>query len=82
MDSCRKNIHILYRWESEINSNDRDERKCPLPDRNHCGRSPTVLTKDYMYALELTEDLFARKVSKPVPDYNHTSSGAVVETIC
>ncbi len=53
---------MTFRWESEIKSSARDERKCPLKNKDHCGRSPTILTKDYMYALELTEDLFARKV--------------------
>ena len=28
---------------------------------NHCGRSPTTMTLDYMPVLELSGDLFARK---------------------
>ena len=41
---------------------DRDERKCLMPDRDRCGRSPALLTKDYLFAIEMSDDLFARKV--------------------
>jgi hypothetical protein len=33
-----------------------------MPDPDHCGRSPTIMTLDYVDILELSEDLFARKV--------------------
>ena len=40
---------------------------------NHCGRSPTTMTVDYLPALELSGDLFARKfddVAEPfIKDY-------------
>ena len=53
---------ITSRWESELENMDRDERKCLMPDRNRCGRSPALLTKDYLFAIEMSDDLFARKV--------------------
>ncbi len=40
----------------------RDERKCVMPEKDRCGRSPTTLTMDYLPVLELSNDLFARKV--------------------
>jgi Core-2/I-Branching enzyme len=55
-------LHLQFdRWESDLDSSERDERKCIMPDPNHCGRSPTTLTMDYVDILELTGDLFARK---------------------
>lgn len=32
-----------------------------MKNRDHCGRSPTTLTVDYLPTLELSGDLFARK---------------------
>ena len=32
-----------------------------MPDKNHCGRSPTTITLDQLDILELSGDLFARK---------------------
>lgn len=32
-----------------------------MKNRNHCGRSPAILTVDYLPVLELSGDLFARK---------------------
>jgi hypothetical protein len=58
-------LHLQFdRWESEIDvdSGSRDERKCLAPESDRCGRSPTVLTVDDYFALELSDDLFARKV--------------------
>jgi hypothetical protein len=49
------------RWENERSLEMRDERKCVMLDPNHCGRSPTTITLDYLDILELSEDLFARK---------------------
>ena len=44
-----------------------------MKNRNHCGRSPTTMTVDYLPVLELSGDLFARKfddVAEPfVKDY-------------
>ena len=65
---CTKhhNWHFLHlqfdRWESDLEQGKRDLRKCMMPDPNRCGRSPTTMTMDYMDILELTGDLFARKV--------------------
>lgn len=65
---CTKhhNWHFLHlqfdRWESDLEAVKRDQRKCMMPDPNRCGRSPTTMTMDYMDILELTGDLFARKV--------------------
>jgi len=56
-------LHLQFdRWESELPALSRDPRKCPMPDPNHCGRSPTVMTLDYVDILEMSTDLFARKV--------------------
>jgi hypothetical protein len=57
-------MHLQFdRWESDIESKERNERKCLSPDPNRCGRSPTLLTRDDFFALELSDDLFARKFS-------------------
>ena len=56
-------LHLHFdRWESDLENAHRDERKCLMPDPDKCGRSPTTLTKDYMFAFDMTQDLFARKV--------------------
>jgi hypothetical protein len=55
-------LHLQFdRWENEREIDLRDERKCVMPDPNHCGRSPTTMTLDYLDILELSGDLFARK---------------------
>lgn len=55
-------LHLQFdRWESDLPSTRRDQRKCPMKDPNHCGRSPTLMTMDYADILELSDDLFARK---------------------
>ena len=57
-------LHLQFdRWESDIESDDRDEKKCLSPDPDRCGRSPTILTKDDFFALELSDQLFGRKFS-------------------
>jgi hypothetical protein len=57
-------LHLQFdRWESDIQNGHRDERKCLSPDPNLCGRSPTTLTVDDFFALELSNQLFARKFS-------------------
>lgn len=69
---CTKhhNDNLLYlqfdQWESDIDaeSGERDGRKCLSPDPDRCGRSPTLLTVDDYFALELSDSLFARKVSE------------------
>ena len=45
---------------------ERDERKCLMTERDHCGRSPTNITTDYLPMLELSGDLFARKFDDKV----------------
>ena len=56
-------LHLQFdRWESTMPVEQRDPRKCPMPDPNHCGRSPTTMTLDYADIMELSADLFARKV--------------------
>lgn len=55
-------LHLQFdQWENERALKMRDERKCVMPDPNHCGRSPTTMTMDYLDILELSGDLFARK---------------------
>lgn len=59
----RNLLHLQFdRWESDLPADQRDARKCMMPDPNHCGRSPTTMTTDYADILELSDDLFARKV--------------------
>lgn len=57
-------LHLQFdRWESELPAGKRDDRKCPMPNPDHCGRSPTLMSVDYADLLELSDELFARKVS-------------------
>lgn len=54
-------LHLQFdRWENEADGA-RDQRKCVMKNRDHCGRSPTTLSVDYLPVLELSGDLFARK---------------------
>jgi len=54
-------LHLQFdRWENEA-AGPRDQRKCVMKNRDHCGRSPTTMTVDYLPVLELSGDLFARK---------------------
>jgi Core-2/I-Branching enzyme len=56
-------VHLQFdRWENTIPIEQRDLRKCPMPNPDHCGRSPTTMTLDYADIMELSADLFARKV--------------------
>ena len=56
-------LHIQFgSWENESKeANQRDARKCLMRNPDHCGRSPTTMTLDYLPVLELSGDLFARK---------------------
>ena len=59
----RNFLHLQFdRWESDIPQEERDQGKCMLKDPDACGRSPTTMTVDYADILELSDDLFARKV--------------------
>jgi len=53
----------LIRWESDLEVDERDERKCLAPEKDRCGRSPTTMTLDHYSLLDMSGDLFARKVS-------------------
>jgi hypothetical protein len=60
-------LHLQFDlWENERDVKLRDERKCVMPDPNHCGRSPTTMNLDYLDILELSGDLFARKFDDEV----------------
>ena len=60
-------LHVQFdRWENELDDGSRDPRKCVMKDPNHCGRSPTTMTMDYLPVLELAGDLFARKFNDAV----------------
>ncbi|GKY92373.1 hypothetical protein MPSEU_000208200 [Mayamaea pseudoterrestris] len=62
-------LHLQFdRWESDLPAGQRDERKCMMLDPNHCGRSPTTMTIDYVDILELSDELFARKFDDSAPD--------------
>ena len=63
-DQINRNLHYLIftKWENEfLSREDRDLRKCMLPDPDHCGRSPTKLTMGMKNEIEMTYALFARK---------------------
>lgn len=67
-------VHLQFdRWENDLEEAQRDERKCIMREKNHCGRSPTTMTGDYAEILELSGDLFARKfldnVDTEIKDY-------------
>jgi hypothetical protein len=64
-------VHLQFdQWENERDISSRDERKCIMLDPDHCGRSPTTMMLDYLDILELSEDLFARKVSTMFVSFN------------
>jgi len=55
-------VHLQFdQWENEVPVEQRDAKKCIMPDPAHCGRSPTTISMDYVDLLTLTDDLFARK---------------------
>jgi hypothetical protein len=55
-------VHLQFdQWENQVALERRDPKKCVMPDPNHCGRSPTTITMDYVDLLTLSDDLFARK---------------------
>ena len=55
------------RWESDVPTAERDPRKCMMKDPNHCGRSPVTLKLSDAPILEISDNLFARKVCTPKP---------------
>ena len=65
---CTKHVNRNYlylefdKWESDLPASERDARKCMMKDVNHCGRSPMTLKPADAALLELSDDLFARKV--------------------
>lgn len=73
-------LHLQFdRWESDIPEAERDSRKCPMPDPNHCGRSPTTMTVDYADILELSAELFARKVRKCAWNLRHSAKRSILQ---
>ena len=60
-----RNYHLVIfdRWESDLSVEERDLRKCPMKDPDFCGRSPVILEVEDAPGLELSDNLFARKVS-------------------
>jgi len=55
-------VHLQFdQWENEIPVEQRDPKKCIMPDPTHCGRSPTTISMDDVDILTLSDDLFARK---------------------
>lgn len=60
-------VHLQFdQWENEVPLEQRDPKKCIMPDPLHCGRSPTTVTMDYVDLLMLSDDLWARKFSDQV----------------
>ncbi|CAM9930830.1 unnamed protein product, partial [Ectocarpus fasciculatus] len=64
-DQVGKNLNYLVfgEWEQELLSRngEKDVRKCNQPDPQHCGRSPTTLTKQFLRSVKASRSLFARK---------------------
>jgi hypothetical protein len=55
-------VHLQFdQWENQVPVEQRDAKKCIMPDPAHCGRSPTTITMDYVDLLTLSDDLWARK---------------------
>ena len=61
-------LHMQFDdWENnKKKKGERDPSKCLMPNPDHCGRSPTTMTYDYLPVLELSTALFARKFSEDV----------------
>ena len=56
----RNFLHVQFdQWEHQKEG--RDPKKCLQPNPDHCGRSPTLNTIDFLPVLELGHNLFARK---------------------
>ena len=55
-------------WEHEkpTHKADPSKNKCLMPNPNHCGRSPTTTTLEYLPVLDLADTLFARKFDPAV----------------
>lgn len=64
-DHVNKNYNYLVfgEWEQQLRSSmlERDLRKCNQPDPEHCGRSPTTLTRQFERSVKSSRALFARK---------------------
>lgn len=63
-------VHLSFdQWENEIPLEQRDPKKCIMPDPTHCGRSPTTISMDYVDLLTLSDDLWARKFNDETHPY-------------
>ncbi|GMH88968.1 hypothetical protein TrVE_jg13725 [Triparma verrucosa] len=64
----KNHLHVQFDdWENNRKKEgERDPSKCLQPNPNHCGRSPTTMTVDYIPVLELSDALFARKFNYDV----------------
>ncbi|GMH80513.1 hypothetical protein TL16_g08576 [Triparma laevis f. inornata] len=64
----KNHLHVQFDdWENNRKKEgERDPSKCLQPNPNHCGRSPTTMTVDYLPVLELSNVLFARKFNYDV----------------
>lgn len=64
-DHVAKNLNYLVfgEWEQDLRTRmgEKDTRKCNQPDPDHCGRSPTTLTKQFARSVKASRSLFARK---------------------
>ena len=62
-------VHVQFdQWEHDKlgHRNQINAEKCLFPNKNHCGRSPTINTVEYLPALQLGDKLFARKFDREV----------------
>ena len=68
----RNYLHVQFdQWENQ-KAGGPDPGKCLQPNPDHCGRSPTLNTIDFLPVLELGHNLFARKFD---PDIDRCDLG-------
>ena len=73
-------VHLQFdQWENEVPLEQRDPKKCIMPNPSHCGRSPTTITMDYVDLLTLSDDLWARKFLED--DDDDGGGGAVKDVL-
>jgi hypothetical protein len=56
--------HHFVNWDHNAKAG--DERKCLMPNKKHCGRSPVILRMTDLPLIEASDRLFARKVDPEV----------------
>jgi hypothetical protein len=62
--SLVKHDHHFVNWDHNAKAG--DPRKCLMPNKKHCGRSPVILRMSDLPLIEASDRLFARKVDPEV----------------